>query len=366
MMPRMSRTLAASLSLVVAASLAACGGDDEHVGDDDPTPIDAAVTPDAEVPDAEVPDAMFCAPQPAGLVGGPCDSNDDCNQGGTAGFCLVGALGVVVYPPEGFCILDDFAGTACDSDDDCGAGAQCTDQEGYRRCLPTCSCAGNTCPANQACSDSLLGVPLDRPSCIPGDATAQDGDACDGAYECFPDTACRNNPLEFPGGQCYTSNCTVGTTEGCNGGTCIQMVDFPFGGADGDPTCVETCTDDGDCRTAEGYVCFDPGAGGTRYCRHPQVGDPCATTDDCGPSAVWECKTGAAFPGGYCSAVAACATPGSLAGCSPNSMCFDDAAAANYCVDRCPTIGAQSTCRAGYTCVDTDPGAPTTGGCVPD
>ena len=350
----------ASLSLVAAVAAAACGDNDEHVGDDDP---DAAVVPDAG-PDAEVPDAMFCAPQPAGLVGGACDADEDCNQGGTAGICLRGNINGTIYPPEGFCIIDDLAGTACDSDDDCGAGAQCVDQEGYRSCLPTCSCAGDACPDNQACHDAFLGFPLDRASCIPGDAAARDGDACDGVHECFPETGCRNNPLEFPGGECYTPYCTPGDDSTCNGGTCVEIEDFPFVA----PVCLDDCTDDGDCRQAEGYVCYDPDGAGTatNYCRHPQVGDPCATADDCGPSAVWECKTGAAFPGGYCAPLEACPTPGSLAGCSPNSVCFDDAAAANYCVDRCENVGTQSTCRTGYTCVDTDPGAMTFGGCVPD
>ncbi|MCB9574338.1 MAG: hypothetical protein H6709_19840 [Kofleriaceae bacterium] len=126
--------------------------------------------------------------------------------------------------------------------------------------------------------------------------------------------------------------------------------------------CVDACNTNADCRTAEGYRCFDPGSGAAKYCRHPQVGDAARQR----PTAAVAPGSArlASFPGGYCT-LSACPTPGSLQDCSPNSVCFDDGAAENYCVDRCPGIGTQSTCRTGYTCVDTDPGAATIGGCVP-
>ncbi len=358
----MSRTSFVSFLMVAAVAVAstACGDNDEYV---DPSRVDAA-TPDAAVPDAEQPDAFFCAPQADGLVGGGCAADGDCDQDGSDGVCLVGASGPVRYAPEGFCTIDDLnTGTVCAIDADCGAGGLCVDSDGYKFCLPACGCPGNTCPANQACHDSFVGFPLDKMACVPGNAAAVDGDACDGEYECVPDTFCRNNPLEFPGGQCYTPACTVGNNSTCNGGVCVMINDHPFNAS----ICVDDCTSNADCRTSEGYVCFDPdGAGGsaTNYCRHPQVGDTCAVDTDCGVASVWDCKTGGAFPGGYCTATA-CPTPGSAQGCSPNSTCFDDGAAENYCVDRCAGIGTQSTCRTGYTCADTDPGAGTFGGCVP-
>lgn len=98
----------------------------------------------------------------------------------------------------------------------------------------------------------------------------------------------------------------------------------------------------------------------------PAVGDACTDATDCGgPSMV--CRT-TGFPDGYCTQEG-CPSAGSTAGCpSSDSVCHDPAGpGTNYCVDRCPTdeIGTQGSCRPGYTCLDMDPSAATTGGCLP-
>ena len=352
-----------------AALLFACG-DNDISGDDTPD-IDAAPGPDAEIPDAGVePDAMVCPARMMGEVGGPCTTHADCDSsdGAGDGVCYRGIAGPVTFPPEGFCTLEDPDGTApferCDVDADCGDGNVCADSLGYKFCLPSCYCDGNTCPEDQACFESFNGFPQDKPACVPGDADAVDGDACNGFYDCDEYSSCRNDQLEFPGGQCQRYGCTVGDDTTCNGGTCIDN-NPPFSGT----TCVDTCTADTDCRMAEGYVCFDPdGAGGDalNYCRHPHVGDPCATAADCSGGA-WVCRTEVIFTGGYCTQTG-CATPGSQAGCSPGSICRDHPTETeNYCADRCSgTAGTQGSCRTGYLCVDTNPDPDvTTLGCAP-
>jgi hypothetical protein len=330
-------------------------------------PVDAA-DHDAEIsdagpPDGAPPDAFVCAAFDPGAPGGTCDNNAACDSapGAGDGFCLDETLVFGGFPSEGYCTIDDGGGAVCDTDADCGPRAQCVDSDGYKWCLADC-CMFDSCPSGQACFDTFQGFPLDKPSCVPGDATAEDGDPCGGIYDCNESSLCRGNvgPVEFPGGQCWTASCTVGDDSTCHGGHCVAIDDYPTVGNH----CVDTCEVDADCRMTEGYVCFDPdGAGGDeqKYCRHPQAGDACATPADCGGT-PWACQTGAQFPGGHCATVG-CTTPGSTNQCGINAVCYDDpAAASNYCIDRCPTIGVTTGCRTGYTC--TNVGAPSGGGCT--
>lgn len=374
--PRLALALGLGL-LVVGCGDNIKGGDD--TGDDDPT-VDAAPV-DAMMIDAEPPpDAMVvCPAREAGAVGGACASDDDCDsaKGANDGFCFVGPFGPTTFPPEGYCVHDNGLGTICDDDGDCGAGNLCVDlpELPYKYCLPACGCGDvtNACPPNQACFETFNGFAMSKAACVPGSAAAVDGDPCAGFYECGESSACNEDSLEFPGGECAKFGCTLGDDSTCNGGHCA-MAEPPFAGTE----CRDTCEVDADCREAEGYVCYDPdGSGGAarKYCRHPRIGDPCATADDCG-GASWTCMTGAEFDGGMCTVVA-CPTAGTINGCTPGSVCHDPAdSETNYCVDRCTgTEGTQGTCRAGYLCVDTNP-APPAGpppaeqnislGCVPD
>ena len=344
-----------------AAALAACGDNDLH-GDDQPQP-DANVFPDASVTDAgDLPDAFFCSAFDPGEPGGACTADAECDSAaGGDGFCLDETEVFGGFPPEGYCTVDDGGGAVCDSDDDCGPRAQCIDTEGYRWCLAEC-CMFDTCPSGQACFDNFQGFPLDRPSCVPGDATAADGDPCAGIFDCNESSLCRGSVtgIEFPGGQCWTAGCTVDDDATCNGGHCIAIDDYPTVGNH----CVDTCTSDTDCRMTEGYICFDPDGVGTaeNYCRHPQAGDACTTAADCGGGA-WTCQTGIEFTGGHCTTTG-CAAPGGVSGCGLNAVCYDDPdQTLHNCVNRCETIGQVTGCRLGYTCADV--GAITGGGCVP-
>ena len=163
----------------------------------------------------------------------------------------------------------------CDVDADCPAGGACIDSEGYRFCLPACT-VGSACPADQACLDSFNGFPLDGPACVPGNAVAQDGDACGGFFQCNAYSDCSND-VESPGGACATYGCTPGDDSPCHGGTCMVVDDYPIQGA----MCVDACVRDADCRVAAGYGCYDPGDAAP-YCRHPHVGDACGVDADCG------------------------------------------------------------------------------------
>jgi len=334
-------------AIVLGAGLGACTADSADPID----PIDPVAPVEPEQP----------PPPPAEIVpvlselGGGCDDNADCDSalGAGDGYCYVGTMGPSTFPTEGYCTVDDGSGTICAVDADCGPAGVCADSGGYRLCLPACD-AGGGCPANLACFDSFNGWPLDRAACVPGDATAQDGAACAGFFDCNEASEC-DLSAEDPGGMCATYGCTVGNDSTCHGGTCIAYSDMPNIGT----LCVDACTTNADCRGADGYVCHDPDGAGSAaaYCRHPKVGDACATGADCGGGA-WTCKD--SFPGGYCTL--ACPTPGSSDGCSIGSVCAT-VEGSNVCVDRCQNLDTVDTCRSGYTC--TAAGIENGGACLP-
>jgi len=305
--------------------------------------------------------ATVCPARPAGTIGGGCDSDADC---GPDGLCFVGQQDGSVFAPEGYCMVADvsFALPKCSIDGDCASGELCVewfDFFGYKHCMPSCDCDGEACPDHQVCASAFNRLRLSDAICTPGNANAVDGDACAGLYECDEFSVCVSDP-EYPGGACERRDCQIGQDSSCNGGHCIGL-DSPFAGT----TCVAVCTGDEECRTDEGYLCFDPDGEGTatNYCRHPHVGDPCADAADCGGE-PWSCLTGASYPGGYCT-LSGCPIAGSVNGCSTGSICHDDGIApANFCVDRC-TGGGQGSCRTGYSCADIDPGAGVMLGCIP-
>lgn len=339
--------------------------------DIDAVPIDAAV-------DA-VPIDASCPARPAGQPGGACTSDAQCDSavGAGDGFCLRGDLGSIVWPAQGYCVnrTDVLGGTPCATDAQCGDGNLCAtinDPAGaYNACLPACATAGCECPDGQACATSFFNAPLANgdSACLPGNPASQDGAACTEFGQCAVDSQCVNETFEYPGGQCSRVGCTVGDDSTCAGGHCVNLADITSGFNTG-TTCVDTCVNDSDCRMSEGYECVTgPGSVG-RYCRHPQVGDTCTTAADCGDAAMWTCSD--RLPGGACTVVNACPTPGNSQGCPAlGSACWDGAAPAdpNMCVDRCGgPVNTQGGCRAGLVCRDIDPaGGPTrvTLGCVP-
>lgn len=329
-------------------------------------PFEDGSVPDAsEPPDAAEPvdgsnggDANSCPAPAAGELGGPCASDAECDSalGAGDGMCANSSLGWVGWPSMGYCLTVNLGGcpTQC-QDVTCPSGGICVELAGCKGCAPAC-CSNAVCAAETTCSNHLgASGDLEAQACVPGDADASVAAPCDEIADCRPGSSCRLG-AEHPGGECSVAGCTPGDDATCLGsGHCVQEVVGTH--------CAKSCDSDSDCRLAEGYQCVDFGGSIGKICQHGQVGDACASDADCGDAATWDCKTGASFPGGYCTLQAACSTPGSSTGCTEgSSLCYDSTP--DFCVDRCATIGGQSTCRSGYTCYDVDPGAGTFGGCL--
>jgi hypothetical protein len=343
---------------------------DASEGDDAGSPADASTDAGA--------DAGFVCPVPAaGKVGGSCANDVDCESalGAGDGVCMKPGFGDVVWPAGGFCLgkVD-----ACTIDADCGPNNLCATVNdpvngAYKACLPACQTGGCVCGAGTACANWVAGIALagGRTACLPGNGGASDGDPCASFGDCAEHSTCAADPLEHPGGQCRRFGCTPGNDATCNpngDGHCIDEGLVTAGVALAD-VCVDACAVSGDCREAEGYRCFDAGGSVGKFCRHPQAGDACASDTDCGDAALWDCKTGAAYPGGSCAPATPCPTPGSTQGCSSeSSICYDGplvAATDNVCVDRCVGgPGVMGGCRLGYLCNDVNPGSSVSLGCV--
>jgi hypothetical protein len=302
----------------------------------------------AQSPDPIFRDGFQCPYPQFAEIGGPCTSDSQCDSAPAAGdgICLAGAFGPSQWPAPGYC------SRACSDGANCGAGATCT---AIAFCLPAC-CAGAACAPGFVCIDQLLGYPLGTTACVPGDPDAVDGSPCADIGDC--DGAQCLLGVEHPGGECSRLGCTVGMDATCSQGShCATLP--PMG-----PACLYVCTSNANCRLSDGYRCVDGGAEIGAYCRAPHVGDACAIDDDCGDPAIWDCRTGVAFPGGYCTMP--CPTPGSSEGCPEgSSVCAEGGLGLDFCADRCDDIGTQSLCRPGYFCSDVDPSpVATIGGCV--
>jgi hypothetical protein len=268
------------------------------------------------------------------------------------GFCLNNTLPIFPFPAVGYCI-NKVTGTelACDNNDDCGAGNVCASTKGDRACFLGCAADPCACPNGMICTDSFSGTPIGTMACIPANVTSIDGATCTTFGDCDRDSICLADGFENPGGQCLQVGCTAGQNDTCtSGGDGFCTQDTELVGAN--TVCLDQCVTNADCRTQEGYFCISDAQG--KFCRHPRTGDACVADGDCGNPALWDCKTGAAFPGGYCTLQQGCQGAGDAA-CSPgSSKCFDadgDGGALGYCVDRCDIPG-QTACRPGYTCID--------------
>jgi hypothetical protein len=304
-----------------------------------------------------VQEPVSCATRELGDIGGPCQTDLSCESapGASDGTCMSPALGYAGLPSEGYCVggaFDTCPGT-CQAAA-CAAGDVCVEWAGCKACMPAC-CDGTTCGANLICASSVGDIKLGTLACVPGKLGAGLHAACDDFGDCGPGLTCIETE-ERPGGEC-TKACTPGNDATCPAdGRCVPDPVYP--------RCAKACQSATDCRGPEGYACVDLGGATGKVCQHPKVGDACANDDACGGS-PWHCQTGVAFTGGYCT-LTGCPTPGSETACpSLSSVCFDPTIGTNYCVDRCSTLGTQSTCRPSYTCQDVDPTNVTSGACVP-
>lgn len=108
------------------------------------------------------------------------------------------------------------------------------------------ACGGTgDCDPDQVCDLDQAGG-----RCAPDPATTRVGAPCTTTVDCgtYERDACNNEVGDgFPGGYCSMEPCD--DVQICSpGATCVAM---PFE----TPACMQSCTNDSDCRTAEGYVC---------------------------------------------------------------------------------------------------------------
>jgi hypothetical protein len=172
-------------------------------------------------------------------------------------------------------------------------------------------------------------VTPDVPADVPDSdfvATGQVGSPCNGPNDCDLGLGCLGG---WPGGYCTLQECT--SDGACpEGSACFAL-------AEGFKTCVDLCTDSGQCRTAEGYRCkvFDDGTGEpVKMCYATSegaggTGAPCEKHEDCGGDL--QCLF--SFPYGYCA----------RAFCSEAEPCADG---------ECVRLNGVPTCLKG--CASTD------------
>ncbi len=229
------------------------------------------------------------------------------------------------------------------------------------------------------CTDlSLIDPAVDDPTPIddpdtPVTGSLIAGEACSLDAQCalgsLADNRCFTNDQGWPGGYCAAFGCysdsECGADAFCGRGTSADAIGL----------CIKSCNVTCD---RPGYTCF-PGAGDSPgLCLPstlpdptldpPNVGSTCTISDQCtmgngvaDPARLcippkWP-DGAAGFPDGYCSAIN-CTPSGSDCGTANTCVTLpadpDDALSldVHLCLESCPGIGAQSTCRGGYSCTD--------------
>jgi hypothetical protein len=215
------------------------------------------------------------------------------------------------------------------------------------------------------------------PECMPG--VNPTGTTCFANNQC---TANQNDPIclqtaQFPNGYC-SEFCDVAAQDCAANAICYAGLNLSVHGV-----CLQTCTQDTDCRAADGYACVDMGLSqkvcmlgpetqcddyidndgdGLYDCNDPSscqsqpactpganaVGQPCTLHNECfstknNPLCLDENHVG--YPGGYCSRYCDPAVP---ADCGASAICVPQGPnGENVCMQAC-TSNAQ--CRTGYFC----------------
>ena len=159
--------------------------------------------------------------------------------------------------PDGLaCIDQSCADPRCEGPDQCGLGDDCVgDRVGglggqvVGDCVILCNesrdCRSST---DYACKRVGSG----RGACfLPG--AQPPGGRCTRHQDCASESAC----YEWPNGYCAVVGCDVTP---CPTGTICEMVNE-------DAVCLATCVGNGDCRSAEGYVCRALGPEQPKACR---------------------------------------------------------------------------------------------------
>ncbi len=196
----------------------------------------------------------------AGWIGGACSAPADCSDpnlnapicardGFPNGFCTQACH---QSPSTGNWICPDttYEGTSATT-------SRCIDAAGEPRCVAECDATKSPtgCRPGYTCvTRSRFGQPDTTFSvCLPAESGAWPGEvgpATDVGQACLADGECEHEVcIKLQGGYCSKADCQ---RNGCpDGSTC-----FLFGQP---PTqtsmCLDACTSDADCRTAEGYRC---------------------------------------------------------------------------------------------------------------
>ena len=188
---------------------------------------------------------------------------------------------------------------------------------------------GSVCVRNAGCDDPRSCVQYNG-ACGQKGSSFVAGAACDSNSDCG-DGLCGT----WPGGSCFKS-CSTKSDCG-SGGTCIRY-------SDGETQCHEECVPGSNtCRS--GYSCQATTNGGG-FCVPAETKDPigasCSSNSECATNVC------AAWPGGYCSKGCNNSTE-----CGAGNTCVTDAInGVDACLVKCSAPGRQSTCRAGYTCIE--------------
>lgn len=308
-----------------------------------------------EPEDSDVPGDEDVAPAvdvvPAGFIGAPCNTDNDCDPGFT---CFDW--------PKGYCVKTD-----CASGTDCPAGTSCLPlMENGQACFDNCA-VDSECRPGYGCKaiPTIQGNPM--PVCHPvGDGNKGAGQACEDHAECSGSLACV--PLG-PAKMCLSSGCS--TFAPCESGqTCVSwgMMTLCLKGCSGTPECQDlgnaifVCQGVKDivdekadvCLPAKqglavGDLCYFPSECQTGFCQlvvsgkcSGISGNECATDKDC-TQAV--CISDPSVQKGVCSQPCG---PGSL--CPNGSLC-GQATGSAVCLDVCENYAmACGPAGFGMTC----------------
>lgn len=269
-------------------------------------------------------------------------------------------------------------------DNDGDNQTDCQDSDcNTQSCGTGCTCAA-TSKTETACNDTADNDADGAADCMDSDCAqaancqvvkVDDGQPCTADAQCKGGKCMTELATGFPGGMCTNMTaCTVGTTTGCNGGTCYQS---------GSGTrCNQTCTGTAGCRP--GYECYDPDANGStansyciplcsadsqctatgqgatygcnpwsKFCSQKDTGKakygaPCTAHADC--EGLW-CDT--SKPGGYCLGVC----EGTTKSCGGDGRCLmatTETDNVGTCYDGCT---GDSNCRPNtYSCLTSSAG----------
>jgi hypothetical protein len=287
----MKKTLSIVVALAFVLSFAACG--DDSTGDNNST-VNCTdgdgdgygVGTDCDGADCNDADSLCWN------VGDAC-CNVDCTDADSDGYG-VGAdcTGADCDDADAAC----WAGTCCpsidcaDADGDgYGNGADCQGLDCDDSNVSCWNFGDTCCPGDCVDADGDgygVGTGCSGPDCNDGDVSCNTGTCCpagngNAGEACSDPSQCTGITvgtaecltslvvLNFPGGYCTGSGCTVGSGCDAAGGVCADL----FGYAQ---YCLKACTNVSECRAGEGYDCAVlPGgaAGDPTYCM-PPMGAP--------------------------------------------------------------------------------------------